>query len=713
MFFLRTLLIDNYDSFTFNLFHLISYITGLEPLLIKNDALSWAQTSALQFTNIVISPGPGRPENQDDFGISADAILDGRWPILGVCLGHQGICYHLGGQVQHAPRPMHGIIDEVCHTQSGLFHNIPSPFPVVRYHSLAVSELPECLVPTAFSREGLVMAVEHREKPIWGVQFHPESICSEFGATLVSNFIDLSGAVQTRQQPLPLVPVFKPRKTEGAKYFIFTRRIHLWIEPEIFFEVYAKHDQAVFFLDSSLSDSDARFSFIGDASGPHSEELFYRVSTRKLQIRKNGATQILQESILTYMERRLGFYAAAPCLETPFDFAPGFVGYFGYEMKAEMGGSAPHQSPSPDAQFLFADRVLCFDLQEKEIWLLCLDTTDEKERVMAWFDATEQKLRDFQPVPKQLQMGVSAQIKLVPRVRAEEYLRLIHACLSKLRDGESYEICLTNSLEGQAEIDALRIYMRLREINPAPYSAFLRLGTTTILCASPELFIACNRHGRVLSKPIKGTIRRGQNPQEDAELSALLHHSEKERAENLMIVDLIRNDLGKVCEIGSVRVPRIFEIERYATVHQLVSTIEGRLKPEYTLIDLLRAVFPGGSMTGAPKTRTMKILDALESGPRGVYSGALGFLSVTGTMMMNIVIRSIVLEGPILSIGVGGAITALSKPNEELNEINLKLQALLQALAVAAEHSTVFTENSITQQDHEESIKRTVEREHP
>ncbi|WP_349956545.1 aminodeoxychorismate synthase component I [Rhizobium sp. ZPR3] len=682
---MRTLLIDNYDSFTFNLFQLIYSLSGIEPIVIKNDQMSWAEAAALGFSNIVISPGPGRPDVPCDFGISREAILDGRWPVLGVCLGHQGICHYLGGAVHHAQKPMHGIIDAVIHNGTGLFENIPSPFHVVRYHSLAVEALPECLIPTAFSSDSVIMAVEHRDKPIWGVQFHPESICSEHGSKIITNFLAL--AANERRSP----EIGCSADADDGNFRIFAKRLDHWTDPQHVIETFSTPEQPVFWLDSSLSDSTARFSFIGDASGPHSEVLSYEAASQKLTIAKTERMHSVSESILDYMDRRLEELKVDPCLETPFDFAPGYVGYFGYEMKAETGGTLAHKSRSPDAQFIFADRALCFDLQEQAIWLVCMDLETREDRARAWFEAIEKLVVQS---PQKPTSAVKVHIEsLTLRANSGEYLELIDECLSKIRDGESYEVCLTNTMEARSDLDDLATYMLLRGINPAPYSAFLRFPNTSVLCSSPELFIERNRHGIIRSKPIKGTIRRGKDPEEDAELKGRLSSSEKERAENLMIVDLIRNDLGRVCEVGTVVVPKIFDVETYATVHQLVSTIEGRLRSDRTLVDLVRATFPGGSMTGAPKVRTMEILDKLEDGARGVYSGALGFLSVTGTAALNIVIRTIVLQEKMLSIGVGGAITALSVPSEELSETQLKAEALLRTLSTVAGYPIKFKDS--------------------
>ena len=189
---MRTLLIDNYDSFTYNLFQLLAAVNGTEPLVVRNDEASWAELERLEFDNVVISPGPGRPDRPHDFGVCAVAIRNCDRPLLGVCLGLQGIGWGEGGGVERAPEPMHGRVVAIEHDGTGLFAGIPSPFQAVRYHSLALAHpLPSSLHETA-SSDGVLMAIEHRRRPQWGVQFHPESIATEHGKQLISNFRDLT-----------------------------------------------------------------------------------------------------------------------------------------------------------------------------------------------------------------------------------------------------------------------------------------------------------------------------------------------------------------------------------------------------------------------------------------------------------------------------------------------------------------------------------------
>jgi para-aminobenzoate synthetase len=682
---MRTLLIDNYDSFTYNVFQMVGKINGEAPHVVRNDEVTWDSLRGLDFDNIIVSPGPGRPERAKDFGISAAAILEADVPVLGVCLGLQGIAHLFGGKVVYAPTPMHGRVSDVYHEGGSLFANIPSPFKVVRYHSLAVSDLPPSLRVTATTADGLVMALEHESRPIYGVQFHPESICTEWGARLFENFARLTRAASKRAVARPAAPppAERPRPAPKApRYKTFWAKLDLWPNAlACFRELFAAKPTA-YWLDSSMAvEGLSRFSFMGDGEGPLSHTLQYDVAARALKITTRHETRSGPPGFFEYLKERLA-EGAAEAGALPFDFNGGYVGYVGYEMKKECGAAGPHASDAPDAQLLFADRLIAFDHQQRCVYLVCVDEADSEARATAWLEAMKAKLAGLAKTPavprmRRASSGPPPAFRL--RHPRKAYLEKIESCQQAIRQGETYEVCLTNRVVSSARPDPLALYEELRRRNPAPYAAYLKYEGMHVLSSSPERFLKIDRERVAESKPIKGTQRRGRTAAEDQQLREGLAQSEKNRSENLMIVDLVRNDLGRSCEIGSVSVPKLMAIEEYTTVHQMVSTIVGKLREDVGAVDAFRAAFPGGSMTGAPKLRTMEIIDELEEGPRGVYSGAIGYFALSGACDFNIVIRTIQLSEAGLSIGVGGAIVALSDAEGEFDEILLKAEAPLRA----------------------------------
>ncbi|WP_414587744.1 aminodeoxychorismate synthase component I [Scytonema sp. PCC 10023] len=684
---MKTLLIDNYDSYTFNLYQMIAQVNGELPIVIRNDQATWSELKELAFDNVVISPGPGRPEKEKDFGVCRQVIQEIDVPLLGVCLGHQGLGHIFGGTVIHAPEVMHGRLSAVYHNGSALFKDIPQAFSVVRYHSLIVSEeLPECLQKIAWTEEGIVMGLRHGYRPLWGVQFHPESISTDYGYKLLENFRDITlqfpqkRAAKAKSQEFSIIPTGELRHSQNQKYEVKSRKLNICPDTEqVFVHLFGEQPNA-FWLDSSQVEQGlSRFSFMGDASGSNSLLVQYNTQFKQLAVTQAGKVTFHKDSIFEYLKHETErLYCRSD--ELPFDFNCGFVGYFGYELKAECGGKLENPSQLPDATFLLAERVIAFDHQEQTTYLLCLTKMGERAQAEAWFNTIEQQLRTLPPLPPSLQEYSQKSVTFRFSRSYQTYLDDIQQCLQEIAEGETYEVCLTNKIHTDSSPDPLTLYRTLRRTNPAPYSAFLRFNDLAILSSSPERFLKIDRDRWVESKPIKGTRARGETPEADLAMRENLRSEEKDRAENLMIVDLLRNDLGPVCEVGSVHVPKLMDVETYATVHQLVSTICGRLRPDMRAIDCIRIAFPGGSMTGAPKLRTMEIIDRLEREARGVYSGAIGFLGLNGTTDLNIVIRTMVVTPSDISIGVGGAIVALSDPQMEFDETLLKAQALIRAI---------------------------------
>ena len=727
----KVLLIDNYSSFSHNLVHYIAEVTGELPVVVTNDVAVLPNLAA--FHAIVLSPGPGSPANASDFGVCRQLLEQAEVPVLGICLGHQGLGVVEGATLSLADEPYHGRTSVIEHDGDALFAEVPTRFTATRYHSLILREpMPASLRCIARTAKGEVMALRHATRPHLSVQFHPESIASEFGHQILANFCRFARSLRTVAIASP-VAVGKARTTPTAKqrWRAVTETIEDAGKPEGIFErLYANSDTA-FWLDGSAG---ANYSYFGDAAGPHGYRIVYDSTARQARYSHGRSEIVACTTIFEHLDEILEGAAAPSEVPPELDFAGGFVGYFGYELKGELGANNRHTSPWPDAEWVWVDRFLAYDHSRKRLVLVALHPEGEDSGASeSWLQRTKAALGQPRPASMKndrgrrrvrfLEGGARRELAgaidrsetasndalgienkpdavriYARRSRAEttgpawqqpsvqwrdsheSYAERIEACKRKITQGESYELCLTTQLEAGARVDDLELFRRMRRINPAPYAALLRCSAFSLASASPERFLHIDAGGVAESKPIKGTARRDPDPVKDRELAKALATSEKERAENLMIVDLVRHDLAKTCAVGSVEVTSHNAVESYSTVHQLVSTVRGKLAPGVRPLECVAAAFPGGSMTGAPKKRSMEILDELETGPRGPYSGSIGYLSMTGAVNLSIVIRSIVVEPGQVHLGVGGAITALSNVAAEVLEVDLKAKAQIEAL---------------------------------
>ncbi|CAK8573186.1 unnamed protein product [Lathyrus sativus] len=783
--FVRTLLIDNYDSYTYNIYQELSIINGVPPVVIQNDDWTWEELCHYlyeenAFDNIVISPGPGSPACPEDIGICLQILLECRdIPVLGVCLGHQALGYVHGAQVVHASEPVHGRLSEVEHNGCQLFHGIPSGrnsgFKVVRYHSLVIDSesLPEVLIPIAWTSTStlpsigskvsdkynghevqtdqsiffdsflpeagngssnltdygqtrnarVLMGVKHSTRPHYGVQFHPESVATCHGSQIFKNFREItedywlrfrsshnkekhansnaytqvSSASRLyrdfcRSNNAEINTVDQPRKVNHGDEHLVHNNTEMnykflklkWRKfdhlagqvggaKNIFCQLFGHEAKNTFWLDSSSTDMGrARFSFMGGKGGSLWKQLTFRLSDQSDGCLKGGGflsledsggsakTMFLEGGFLDFLNKELQsyHYDKNEYEGLPFDFHGGYVGYIGYDLKVECGATSNrHKSKTPDACFFFADNLVAIDHKNDDVYLLAIH--EESSSTTEWLDDTEEKLlrltgsksMDLEKQYSHPSTFSSHKAGFAAEQSREQYIRDVKKCLNYIKDGESYELCLTTQIRKPIEEDLC------------------------ICCSSPERFLQLDRNDMLEAKPIKGTVARGATEEEDKQLKLKLQLSEKDQAENLMIVDLLRNDLGRVCDPGSVHVPHLMDVQSYATVHTMVSTIRGKKRSDVSAVDCVKAAFPGGSMTGAPKLRSMELLDSLESCSRGIYSGCIGFFSYNQTFDLNIVIRTIVIHEGEASIGAGGAIIALSNPEEEYEEMILKTKA--------------------------------------
>ncbi len=695
---MRTLLVDNHDSYSYNVFHLLAAASGEAPVVVNNDAVSWRVLSRSDFDAIVLSPGPGRPERWHDFGVCRDILRYSEIPVLGICLGHQGIGNLLRGGVSRAPMAMHGRLSRVHHEGEGLFAGLPQDFSVVRYHSLAItSPMGPQGHETAWADDGVVMGIEHSERPMWGVQFHPESIATEHGRAIAENFYSLASnfhasrgrraARRWREGDQPKAPVPDPSTPRAdGRLRLMAPTLEGEAPPEQLYERLFAAAENSFWLDSADAPTWlAQASYMGTSAGRGQSLLEYDVEAKRTRVRRGSRELEERGSIFDLLDRELARNRVEAPPEIARGLVGGYVGYLGYELKADCGAVNLHRSDLPDAMLMLANRVVAVDHANRRshVFALAREHDPEAER---WFAETCELVEAWiasppPEAPLAAPEDPGAHVSFRCGRGRERYLADIVHSQDELAAGESYEVCLTDQISTDASPDPFDLYRRLRRSNPAPFAAFLRFGERAIVSSSPERFLSVDRDRVVQARPIKGTISRHPDEAEDAARRAELAEDEKTRAEHLMIVDLLRNDLGRVCEVASVSVPDLMVVEPYATVHQVVSTITGRLEPGRSAAECVRNCFPGGSMTGAPKERTMEIIDDIEAEARGVYSGAIGYFGVDGSTDLSIVIRTIVMRPGRTTIGAGGAIVMQSDPEDEFDEILLKARAPMAAIA--------------------------------
>lgn len=862
----RILFIDAYDSFANNIIALVQESLSAEVTTIRIDDKRFVkgdQECFLRllkgFDAVIAGPGPGSVTNKKDEGIIGELwrLKDhDLLPVLGICLGFQSLAAHFGAKIERLSEPRHGIISEILHRGNSVFRGV-GDVQATQYHSLQVNighsiqtrrsvsypgELwrathacPQ-LEPLAWDFDNtqngaVLMAVRHLEKPFWGVQYHPESICTNTeGAKIVQNWwaeaqawireellarkkdillsqvnIDMPSysLVCDPSQEAPKTPsqdfrIFRGHvsfKQAEAQNPAYLARLMAYGDstrlPELPPEVVnvmtcgsgqlrvaeacrvlgiSTTEAAV--LESGLNDElkpsaagTGRYSIIGLFIPEETLRLHYYVSTHTLQLR-TGTDEVYLETrvdaIWTYLKALVEHLK--PLSDPPGPpFAPfwgGLMGYVSYEAGLDSIDVEPYPMKKdinrPDICFAYITRSIVFDHILKKIYVQSIRGKDmewveatiglisqavqsEIRTSLAWNStvlATEAPGVDdmiitengahapMTAVPANLQPYQSQVGQSFPSRKA--YYEKILACQESISAGDSYELCLTEQTAirlprspTQATIP-WKLYRKLMTINSAPFGAYIRMGQDghgfQIVSSSPERFISWDRNGSCQCRPIKGTVKKDPDiTREDAE--AILSTS-KERAENLMIVDLVRHQLHGVYGAGNVQVKQLMEVEEYETVYQLVSVIEGsppgiqmartpeewedppdyvsqKKRPEKSGIDVFAASIPPGSMTGAPKKRSCELLQDIEGNqPRGIYAGVLGYLDVGGGGDFSVVIRTMVKwedevevvqlpdgstrEYDIWRIGAGGAITAQSTQMGEYEEMIVKLESTMR-----------------------------------
>lgn len=394
----------------------------------------------------------------------------------------------------------------------------------------------------------------------------------------------------------------------------------------------------------------------------------------RTEIRSRGQVRVSPADPFHLLQAELGTAAdSVPGLP----FCGGAIGYFGYDLGRRLERLpvlAEDAESLPEMAVGIYDWALVVDHHLRRSWLVAQGR--DPHTPPRW-EALVERFSRPSAVPAEAPFTLTGPMR--SNMDAAAYAAAFQRIKHYIREGDCYQVNLAQRFAAPAEGDAFSAYRLLRERNPAPFASYLNLPFAQVLSASPERFLRVDR-GRVETRPIKGTRARSADPAEDRRLAQELRRSRKDQAENLMIVDLLRNDIGKTCRIGSVQVPHLFELESFATVHHLVSTITGELAPGAHALDLLRGCFPGGSITGAPKLRAMEIIEELEPQRRGVYCGAIGYVGFDGAMDTNIAIRTLVYSDGIIRCWAGGGIVVDSEQQAEYQETFDKAAGMLRVL---------------------------------
>lgn len=443
------------------------------------------------------------------------------------------------------------------------------------------------------------------------------------------------------------------------------RRLSFYKQAADIFTMYRNREMAVF-LDSALENQLGRYSVIGLYP-------YIVLKEENGMCYRNGVKQskAFEEILDAELEKR------KEKNPTELPLTGGAIGYFSYDYGRkfeQIRTRHPKKIRMPEAMLAFYDVLIIEDKKDKALYLTAQGETDDAKTLL---DHIEQEIFycESQKKPKrQHQLA-----EFTPNFEKEEYKQTIQRMIDYIVEGDIYITNMTQQLTVPSSKDPYEVYRYLRTYNPAPFAGYFNYGSFQVVGASMERFLQV-RDGMIETRPIKGTRKRGSTPAEDAVLRKELQESSKDRSELLMIVDLERNDLNHVCEPGSVQVTEHFAVEAYATVFHLVTTIVGKMKENMAFSDLIRAAFPGGSITGAPKIRAMEIIDELEHDRRGLYTGSMGYISLDGNCDFNIVIRTAVYQDGVYHLGVGGGITCESELEFEYEETLQKAKAVLEAI---------------------------------
>lgn len=712
---MNLLLIDNYDSFVFNVYQYLLEL-GHNVSTYRNDEITVKEIEAIKPDAIFLSPGPGRPENA---GICVPLIkkFAGEIPIFGICLGHQAIGYAFGGEITNSQQLFHGKTSKIISLGKGVMNSFDQ-ITVTRYHSLTISNtnLPDCLEVTCETELGEIMGVLHKEYNIEGVQFHPESVLTEFGKEMLSNFLarvtaferqtNNSSKNNKRGNGVPILEQINdpPQKlsVEQDYYEVKTKLNHMQI-----FEIIQKEFGATnsFLLDSAGGpEVDCATSYIGIF--PKFEITLYK---KRLQFKSdnNGINEVFKNIFgKHYLSYEDGFDISNDKFSDVFEImsnsfdvtkkhdknlpiSHGLVGFIGYEYLHYLENIHRADKKSiglPDIHLKYFSFVIRID-ESTDIANVIVNRIKEGsnqsvEKIIQILEL------DHQTSPQKesnAAKGETKELSEESNILRDMYLENARKAKDYIYQGDIFQVQLGQRIKINKNISSLCLYKKMREINPSPYMFYWDNGDYQLISNSPELQLRVE-YDTALIRPIAGTSKgKGGNASERQIIINDFKQDVKEQAEHVMLVDLARNDLGRLAIPHSVKVDQFLKVEEYAHVFHLTSTVTSKLPSHINKMHLFESTFPAGTLTGAPKVRAMEIIAELETEERGPYGGAFGFFDFNGNIVSSIIIRTVMKKGDQVYIQASAGLVADSVPENEWNETNHKMRTVKQAIFETSE----------------------------
>lgn len=705
---MKILLIDNYDSFTYNVYQYLKEMKN-EVICTRNDKISIKEIEEMNPDSIFISPGPGDPKSA---GICLEVVrhFAGKVSIFGICLGQQVIGEAFGGKIVHAKELYHGKTSKILTNSKGVFENLPSEFIATRYHSLVVEKetLPDCFDVTCQTSEGEIMGIKHKEYNIEGVQFHPESIMTDIGKKIFLEFL------QRTERFIGKDSITKSTSYEDDNIIKYKELSHVKKigVKQYAYRFYVKNNFLNIFENIRDEYGECNCMILDSADGPTADcgKSYIGIFPKYELIISNRKMKIITENTCIYdifienfkelydineenfnLEERK-FSDIFPIISTIFkenkihdiesNFSNGLIGVFSYEYLHYIE-NIHNKNKSilkfPDVHLKYFSTILQYDKVKSELVVINNEIPGAKETKFNMERILGEKENLIEDSIKYSYIQ-NCNPEVFCNTTKEEFYSKVAKAKQYIKDGDIFQIQIGRRLNIKANIRPFDVYKKLRKLNPTPYMFYWECKDYQLISNSPELQLKVE-NGKVMIRPIAGTSKgKGQTKEEAQKLKHELENSSKEQAEHIMLVDLARNDIGRIALAGSVKVSRLMKTEEFSPVYHLVSSVEGDILKENNTMKLFESTFPAGTLTGAPKVRAMEIINELENEERGPYGGAFGFFEFNGNILSSIIIRTILKKGKNLYLQASAGIVADSKDYLEWNEIQHKTETIKQVL---------------------------------